>query len=91
MVLKGTADEFTFDEPELQFDPQKVRSLISNTSVPQWIPPNMLLLRLMGTKIVAQTQIETTGTNLLDVLYPPQRETTKRTPRPIKITWPSYN
>ena len=43
----------------------------------QWIPPDMLLLRLMGAKIVAQTQIETTGTNLLDVLYPPQREATK--------------
>lgn len=55
------------------FDPLKVPSLMAVMSVTQWIPPDKLYLRLMGTDIVEQTHMETTGSNLLDLIYEPQR------------------
>ncbi len=55
------------------FDPLRVSSLMAVMSVTQWTPPDKLYLRLMGTDIVEQTHIETTGTNLLDIVYEPQR------------------
>jgi len=64
--------------PKSHFDPLKVPSLMEQMSVLQWFPPDKLLLRLMGTKIVDQTHLETTGTNLLDLVRAPQLEMVKR-------------
>lgn len=68
--LRG--DDFVPDKAN--FDPTKVSSLMAIMSVIQWFPPDVLHLRLMGTNIVDQTHIETTGSNLLDVMYEPQRQ-----------------
>jgi hypothetical protein len=55
------------------FDPLKLAALMPNMSILQWLPPDTLRWRLMGTAIVDQTSLERTGSNLLDVMYPPQR------------------
>ncbi len=68
--LRGTA----LVPAKAEFDPLRVSSLMSIMSVIQWTPPDQLLLRLMGTTIVDQTHVETTGTNLMDIILQSQRD-----------------
>jgi len=57
-----------------EFDPLKVPSLMSLMSVLQWVPPDILYIRLIGTRIVEQAHEELTGTNLVDVVHEPQKQ-----------------
>ena len=55
------------------FDPARVSSFIADLMIIQWMPPDMLHVRLLGTGITQRTNRERTGQNLLDSIFPPQR------------------